>query len=103
PLRPSPATPTPCPYPTPFRSDYLRPQWPLAWPRDPVPVSADGTATLAGVTVSLVEARDLGDSPSLPGSDWEPPAGFHAWRVVLADRKSTRLNSSHVKISYAVF
>ncbi|GAB2971543.1 MAG TPA: hypothetical protein VKY71_10850 [Actinotalea caeni] len=65
-------------------TDYLRTQWPLAWPRDPVPVSADGTATLAGVTVSLVEARDLGDSPSLPGTDWQPPAGFHAWRVVLA-------------------
>src|SRR5690606_3703517 len=62
-------------------TDYLRTQWPLAWPRDPVPVSADGTATLAGVTVSLVEARDLGDSPSLPGTDWQPPAGFHAWRV----------------------
>src|SRR5436309_16030184 len=25
------------------------------------------------------------------------------WRVVRKDRKSTRLNSSHVKISYAVF
>src|SRR5690554_7129222 len=25
------------------------------------------------------------------------------WRVVRADRKSTRLNSSHVRISYAVF
>src|SRR5690606_39713802 len=29
-----------------------------------------------------------------------PPAPFFAWP---ADRKSTRLNSSHVKISYAVF
>src|SRR5690606_39526896 len=28
---------------------------------------------------------------------------FHAGQDVVADRKSTRLNSSHVKISYAVF
>src|SRR5690606_38806150 len=28
---------------------------------------------------------------------------FSAMRVALEDRKSTRLNSSHVKISYAVF
>src|SRR5690606_41127257 len=27
----------------------------------------------------------------------------HSWRAPPADRKSTRLNSSHVKISYAVF
>src|SRR5690606_39645468 len=30
-------------------------------------------------------------------------AGHNGQREVLADRKSTRLNSSHVKISYAVF
>src|SRR5690606_5436389 len=30
---------------------------------------------------------------------WSTPEGYHVW----ADRKSTRLNSSHVKISYAVF
>src|SRR5690606_40068871 len=28
---------------------------------------------------------------------------YHTYSVVIADRKSTRLNSSHVKISYAVF
>src|SRR5690606_41908340 len=34
----------------------------------------------------------------------EPGEVFFHWLVVvLADRKSTRLNSSHVKISYAVF
>src|SRR5436309_10226501 len=27
----------------------------------------------------------------------------HRWRIRVGDRKSTRLNSSHVKISYAVF
>src|SRR5271167_4816712 len=30
-------------------------------------------------------------------------ATFSRWPVALADRKSTRLNSSHVSISYAVF
>lgn len=64
-------------------TDYFREQWPSSAPRDPASVSEQGSATLAGITVSLVEATDLGDSPSLPGSDWEPPAGFHAWRVVL--------------------
>src|SRR5690606_41488352 len=33
------------------------------------------------------------DEPQLPGADRDP----------VRDRKSTRLNSSHVKISYAVF
>src|SRR5690606_40375850 len=28
---------------------------------------------------------------------------FAAWNYFMTDRKSTRLNSSHVKISYAVF
>src|SRR5690625_6034018 len=28
---------------------------------------------------------------------------FAVWRIVIQDRKSTRLNSSHVAISYAVF
>src|SRR5690349_23767547 len=51
------------------------------------------------------------------GADRAPPAGGHAaWvhdvgafvrqtaaLVLLGDRKSTRLNSSHVEISYAVF
>src|SRR5207302_9990386 len=36
-------------------------------------------------------------------SDPTDPAPAIAKRLELADRKSTRLNSSHVKISYAVF
>src|SRR5690606_41425034 len=32
-----------------------------------------------------------------------PTQGTHAHAATVADRKSTRLNSSHVKISYAVF
>src|SRR5690606_33604100 len=34
---------------------------------------------------------------------FDPPAGHHRRYLPCRDRKSTRLNSSHVKISYAVF
>ncbi|WP_156251433.1 hypothetical protein [Pseudactinotalea terrae] len=64
-------------------TDYFRTYWLQSQPREPAAVDANGAATLAGITISLVEARDLGDSPSLGGSEWRPPAGFHAWRVVL--------------------
>src|SRR5690349_22663874 len=40
-------------------------------------------------------------SPSAPHTT-RPPAG-HAGSTCPEDRKSTRLNSSHVEISYAVF
>src|SRR5690606_40313202 len=41
--------------------------------------------------------RDLGKYAKAP------EAAGHQARQVVTDRKSTRLNSSHVKISYAVF
>src|SRR2546429_6807493 len=44
-------------------------------------------------TVEAVTARAL----------WLPHCGSHKARAVTADRKSTRLNSSHGYISYAVF
>src|SRR5690606_40979271 len=55
---------------------------------------------------SILQPPAAGHSP-LP-ADRRPacPAGSAAWlqpRRCRADRKSTRLNSSHVKISYAVF
>src|SRR5690606_39383066 len=34
---------------------------------------------------------------------WDTPHHSWSFRSTLEDRKSTRLNSSHVKISYAVF
>src|SRR5690606_40414606 len=37
------------------------------------------------------------------GAHWHPAAGRLSGARSLLDRKSTRLNSSHVKISYAVF
>src|SRR5690606_42125276 len=46
-----------------------------------------------------------GDAPQGAQEEREagPAAGGRRQRVTTQDRKSTRLNSSHVKISYAVF
>src|SRR5690606_39334114 len=52
------------------------------------PELVDGVLT--AVESAREELRDTGGSPSL-------------FRLLKTDRKSTRLNSSHVKISYAVF
>src|SRR5690606_40554586 len=43
-----------------------------------------------------------GERPDLPIKRWETAKGL-PYRSPGRDRKSTRLNSSHVKISYAVF
>src|SRR2546427_7536401 len=65
-----------------------------------------------GVQVRMVEALDhgLADDPlELAEVDHHPrlwidqPPDRDVERVVVADRKSTRLNSSHSQISYAVF
>src|SRR5690606_41587754 len=79
-IRPPPAS-TLFPYTTLFRSQGLPPRGGVS----------PGPPLLAG-------ARGLRRSlhPAFPGPRHPGKAG---WR----DRKSTRLNSSHVKISYAVF
>src|SRR5690606_41930726 len=56
----------------------------------------------------LLVVVPLGGHPArvrlLPDHAPLPPGGLEAVRLALVrDRKSTRLNSSHVKISYAVF
>src|SRR5258707_2410491 len=44
------------------------------------------------------------EAPSLPPPTGQTAVTFHrSGRVILLDRKSTRLNSSHANISYAVF
>src|SRR3712207_8174800 len=52
------------------------------------------------------QGRD-GDGPRLGAAAGDPgnhrPAPWHHPHRVLLDRKSTRLNSSHANISYAVF
>src|SRR5215813_14378850 len=42
-------------------------------------------------------------SPARPRSARSPAEDDRRWRAAFRDRKSTRLNSSHVRISYAVF
>src|SRR2546430_11462749 len=62
------------------------------------------TATTEIYTLSLHDALPIS---STPGRSAFPPAAGRgtreAPRVRAADRKSTRLNSSHSQISYAVF
>src|SRR5699024_12719862 len=80
------------PYTTLFRSigiDGHRGALTVGHPRGGVPVvRAAGTVRPGGTT----RADDA-------GGQVEPSGGIHT----RADRKSTRLNSSHVSISYAVF
>src|SRR5690606_40228448 len=57
----------------------------------PISVSAPPLATLGMVIRKVVPCPTRDSSIMRPPSCWSP------------DRKSTRLNSSHVKISYAVF
>src|SRR5690606_39795819 len=69
-------------------------------------------STLAGADVVIVGAPFDGGTSHRPGTRFGPAAirqacylGHDGSRphLALRDRKSTRLNSSHVKISYAVF
>src|SRR5436309_11900531 len=85
-----PPTSTLFPYTTLFRSDVAT----LEESDDTKPVPQQRQLAVAG---PLPEAHDLvGDREALlRRRDREPRAA--------EDRKSTRLNSSHVKISYAVF
>src|SRR5690625_6905866 len=59
------------------------------------------------VTVRSWVAYNLPSSPRnppmIPAVSLPPPDGSTATPVFTGDRKSTRLNSSHVAISYAVF
>src|SRR5690606_39913862 len=69
-------------------------------------VSPDGVITIdnpAAIEAIEMAASWVGTiSPSAVTSFGEEEAR-HMWQAGNADRKSTRLNSSHVKISYAVF
>src|SRR5690606_41132809 len=66
----------------------------------------DGTRANAGDTV-ITRRNDrtlrAGDGSFVKNGDRWHVLTVHPDGAVLVDRKSTRLNSSHVKISYAVF
>src|SRR5206468_12862962 len=98
-----PASPAPFPYTPLFRSEGLRP----AQPVDP---GLDGSTTPAGrpptggllLTPSAV--RGGNSSPFRAAAQPRGPVSRgHVNRPKRQDRKSTRLNSSHDQISYAVF
>src|SRR3712207_7285629 len=78
------------PYTTLFRS-----------PREHARVVAEAgpqVLAAAGILAEPVDVEELGQLRALALADREPVA-----QVVAQDRKSTRLNSSHANISYAVF
>src|SRR5262245_644481 len=94
------------------RSSWFRPRLP-AVPEEPV---CDLTDEPLAVPESITEVLDLTDTPAPEGdlldlADPEPvldPAELVVAEVgtvnaTTRDRKSTRLNSSHLGISYAVF
>src|SRR5690554_6996121 len=93
-MHPRPPRSTLFPYTTLFRSAHARRAVHLWRSRE--------QAILVGSETALK------DNPSLTVRDWHGP---HPLRTVseglslraVSDRKSTRLNSSHVRISYAVF
>src|SRR5690606_41045702 len=66
--------------------------------RSPDPLGRGGPRALAHA-----RRRRLRDRPVLVAQAGRAPAAPHPPRRRGGDRKSTRLNSSHVKISYAVF
>src|SRR5690606_41969300 len=90
--RAGPPTSTPFPYTTLFRSGRI---W--ATPDDDHPFPVKETY----LDFAPEDRRKIYPGPTL----WLRSVGdaARAARVTGSDRKSTRLNSSHVKISYAVF
>src|SRR5690606_40687999 len=80
-----------------------------------VPPEQERAPLAAQVPTLLDDRAIMDDGYELPLEHWLPEAepqavvlalhGFNDYRnaFVSVDRKSTRLNSSHVKISYAVF
>src|SRR5690606_40539036 len=94
--------PTLFPYTTLFRSQEENNPIQAACSRRPLHRSARGPARgrVQGDRGSrnLGDRRRLAEQPALAELDADPGE-----QASLGDRKSTRLNSSHVKISYAVF
>src|SRR5690554_8005690 len=65
-------------------------------------------AQLAGMATPVQNTPALSNGAKQPGIQRFPPRAvktepLRRYRMTILDRKSTRLNSSHVRISYAVF
>src|SRR5690606_5077809 len=65
-------------------------------------VDVESYQPLAGVTVTIANSQ-LGTTTNDKGEFFIPLPSDKSAEYLIRDRKSTRLNSSHVKISYAVF
>src|SRR4051812_49745930 len=89
------------PYTTLFRSD--EPGGALHGGEHDVLVVAGGHAVRQAHAVRVAVVEDLAGHAVLPGDDVRHPLRRTAWPARSSDRKSTRLNSSHMSISYAVF
>src|SRR5690349_22722383 len=61
----------------------------------------DASSDLGTLLTTLLPAASAADRIALPPRD--PGSGAGSRAHASSDRKSTRLNSSHVEISYAVF
>src|SRR5690606_42152766 len=88
-----PPAPPLCPYTTLFRSTAHR------WR----PAAAGSGRTAAGCTGSDRAARSPAEGEQFSADATAGAGRRHLHEPAPGDRKSTRLNSSHVKISYAVF
>src|SRR5438874_9839221 len=64
---------------------------------------ADDAAAYDANDIAQSAALALANAGYPTGHMGKADAGTADWAMSLADRKSTRLNSSHVEISYAVF
>src|SRR5690606_39929180 len=93
------------PYPTRLSSDLIR-VWPVdsvepdVWHNDRTITDTPIAAGRIGTTVSTF-AGNTNVSPTIRIRDYQVENVQEM--TVTRDRKSTRLNSSHVKMSYAVF
>src|SRR5437899_12518331 len=68
---------------------------------DALPIYPTVTNAVQGSTVATYNNQPVIVFPPAPSSP--PPQSLNGGKTMTGDRKSTRLNSSHLGISYAVF
>src|SRR5690625_6710787 len=62
-----------------------------------------GQADFISLKIEAIQENDIHYIPALPVNEVKNKSPHTTKQVLKEDRKSTRLNSSHVAISYAVF